>query len=331
MSVNRSGGLEYSWVMSNNVVVRIVAQSTASTGTGRQYDLFVNGQSFFSVPKVFELGIKGERGLSTGPVYSGQVDNSARDYAGRDFARPPSDSGRPGQFAQPVSAQQEAEDVRIAVERSLQESRQYLESRASNPPTGMPSPTNGAHRPATAPAGPEVDLLDFGPVPTPQSIPNHGAIVTSGNPAPSQWNQHFGAAPVPISTPTHHNVPYQQPVGAYGETASLPPQPHADSFAPRERTYTDISSQIMQSYTGQNQPVTNENNMPNMNAPPTQISVVQKPGQQQHQYASPNPGMPPRHGSFGMQDNNVQPQLYHNNMQASPVPMAQPQNAHFNM
>lgn len=41
---------------------------------------------------------------------------------------------------------------------------------------------------------------------------------------------------------------YQQSVGAYGDTVSLPPGanvPNDDEFAPRERTYTDISSQVI--------------------------------------------------------------------------------------
>jgi len=262
VSVNRSGGLEYSWVMSDNVVIRIVAQSTASSSNGRQYDLFVNGQSYFSVPKVFELGIKGSSAPNN-QHYSGQVDNSRGDYQGQDtgrrdypdqdnaFARPPSNFGqmaprnsRTGpRITQPATSEQEAAELRTAIADSLKESQEHLNSRTSarNPAPHNTDQNSSFNRPTSAPNGPEVDLLDFNPMPTPQSYPNNAAIVPSGNPAPSQWDQNFGAPP-PV--PTQHDAQYQQPVGIYGDTVSLPPQPHPDTFAPRGRTYTDISSQV---------------------------------------------------------------------------------------
>lgn len=80
-SVIRSGALEHSWVMSNNHVVKIIAHSTASNqSTGRQYDLLVDGISFFNVPKVFELGLKGN--VSTNIAVDRNYNSGNNTYAG---------------------------------------------------------------------------------------------------------------------------------------------------------------------------------------------------------------------------------------------------------
>jgi hypothetical protein len=59
-SNSRSNVFEYSWTMKGNQVLKIVAHSAAPlspTPGFRQYDFFVNGQSFFGFPKVFRLGL----------------------------------------------------------------------------------------------------------------------------------------------------------------------------------------------------------------------------------------------------------------------------------
>ena len=61
-STNRSGVFEYSWTMRGNHIIKVVAHATPSMSGNpgfRQYDLFVDGLSFFNFPKVFELGLKG--------------------------------------------------------------------------------------------------------------------------------------------------------------------------------------------------------------------------------------------------------------------------------
>ena len=48
--------------MQGNHVIKVIAHATPpmSSNPGfRQYDLFVDGLSFFNFPKVFELGVKG--------------------------------------------------------------------------------------------------------------------------------------------------------------------------------------------------------------------------------------------------------------------------------
>lgn len=338
-SMIRSGALEHSWVMSNNHVVKIIAHSTASNQTtGRQYDLLVDGQSYFSVPKVFELGIKGH--MPSRPINDRRCADG--DYATRrNYSQPPPTRD----INQPTTPQQEEEDLRLAIEHSLKESRELLNSRSPNAPSNVPgtlSPNKNS-RPATAPNG-QHDLLDLlGGEPTPP--PAQHAMVPVSNQPPTQWGQSNGAPP-----PNPHRQvqyapqapEYQQPVGAYGDTVSLPPG--ADAFAPRDRNYTDVSSQIMQAYSGQ--PATTEN----MNGLPAQISVMQQPMGHQGQYSNQNKSVPPRQSSFHSQpnpqqyaNNAVQPQFYQNNMQApmqqvptqqAPMqqpPMQQHNNPHFAM
>lgn len=58
-SNSRSNIFEYSWTMKGNHVLKVVAHAAAPlspTPGFRQYDFYVNGQSFFGFPKVFRLG-----------------------------------------------------------------------------------------------------------------------------------------------------------------------------------------------------------------------------------------------------------------------------------
>jgi hypothetical protein len=59
-STSRSSIFDYSWTMRGNHILKIVAHAApplSQTPNFRQYDLFVNGQSFFTFPKVFRLGL----------------------------------------------------------------------------------------------------------------------------------------------------------------------------------------------------------------------------------------------------------------------------------
>ena len=61
-SMARGTKLEFSWTMRGNHVLKVVAHAApqvSATPGWRQYDLFIDGQSFFGMPKVYELGIKG--------------------------------------------------------------------------------------------------------------------------------------------------------------------------------------------------------------------------------------------------------------------------------
>jgi hypothetical protein len=59
-SNSRSNIFDFSWTMKGNNILKVVAHASpplTPTPGFRQYDFFVNGQSFFSFPKVFRLGL----------------------------------------------------------------------------------------------------------------------------------------------------------------------------------------------------------------------------------------------------------------------------------
>lgn len=60
--LNKSRIFEYAWHNKNGTHLRILAHSTVPMGSAqgtRQYDLFIDGKSFFNMPKVYEIGLKG--------------------------------------------------------------------------------------------------------------------------------------------------------------------------------------------------------------------------------------------------------------------------------
>jgi hypothetical protein len=59
-SNSRSNVFDFSWTMKGNHVLKIVAHASppiSATPGFRQYDFFVDGQSFFTFPKVYRLGL----------------------------------------------------------------------------------------------------------------------------------------------------------------------------------------------------------------------------------------------------------------------------------
>lgn len=64
--VSRSNIVDYSWTTKGNHIVKVLAHASPPMSSGqinpefRQYDLLIDGQSFFTLPKVFELGITGQ-------------------------------------------------------------------------------------------------------------------------------------------------------------------------------------------------------------------------------------------------------------------------------
>ena len=81
-SNSRSNIFDHSWTMKGNHVLKVVAHASpplSPTPGFRQYDFFVNGQSFFTFPKVFRLGLTAgdPRGASS-PVSPARMAESSR-------------------------------------------------------------------------------------------------------------------------------------------------------------------------------------------------------------------------------------------------------------
>ena len=225
-STNRASLLDFSWQTKGNHVVKVICHAapplSAQPGF-RQYDLLIDGQSFFTMPKVFQIGIKGS------------VPSNVRgSYGGNAISPVSMGSGSVNRgFGAPSSSAQEEEDLRRAIEASIEESRAHL---------GESTSTDGRG----APTG---DLLDFAaPAPPPAAPPAYAAAPSYPPPAdapsvasmPSYYSAPTtygpgtpGQAPPPVSAGGGALVPAVAPPGyyqappPYGSPAGPPPQSYA--------------------------------------------------------------------------------------------------------
>jgi hypothetical protein len=217
-SSNRAGIVDFSWTMRGNHILKVVAHANpplSATPNFRQYDFFVDGQSFFDMPKVYELGLRGA------PQAQSRVPGISFSYG--DATR-----GSPLSNDDP--------DLQRAIQESLAESRRHLQNVNRSDDNYSVSGTSAgpdylAHAPSREESAPRMDLLDFGS-PTPHEP---AALV----PAAPQY-----AAPAPA---------YGQPAPAYGYSPApppaLPPAPlpaltyeQAPAYAPAPPMYTAPST-----------------------------------------------------------------------------------------
>lgn len=59
---SKSNIFEHKWTDARGNEIKLVAHATSPMSTAsisRQYDLFVNGKSFFTLPKPYEIGLRG--------------------------------------------------------------------------------------------------------------------------------------------------------------------------------------------------------------------------------------------------------------------------------
>jgi hypothetical protein len=271
-SASRGGLLDFSWSVRGNHVLKVVAHAspplTATPGF-RQYDLFIDGQTFFSMPKVYELGI---RGGPTSPSAAGARYAGAPDYAMgggggggyNNYDLPRGGSAYAGSTA-PRSVSQEEADLKRAIAESLEESRRHLgrESGLENGGGGYNEPPkeNGTS-----------DLLDFSneppaPAPPPALAPaptQDGQTIVSYQ---GDTRQYPGAPPTPSASydamsftsapPAYGAAPpaqYAQPQLQNGapppQQQQFAPQPPAqnqfappaaqDQFAPQPAPYAPV-------------------------------------------------------------------------------------------
>lgn len=217
-SVNRTGVLDHSWTMRGNHVLKVVAHAApqmSATPAFRQYDLFVDGQSFFNMPKVYVLGIVGPSGHL--PSVN-RLPHSAVPAQGREY-----DLSRGTYVQSPQTRAQEEADLQKAISASIEESRQHLQkqimSKKDAPAPGLPPSQPAQAYPPTEPApvpaasGGGGDLLDFGgPPPTtplpalPPSVPTVPPPVTT--------------VPTEIAATAYNSVP--TPVNSIGGSMTQP-------------------------------------------------------------------------------------------------------------
>jgi len=295
-SNNRSGTLEFTWTMKGNHVLKVIAHAApALSGTPgfRQYDLIVDGQSFFLMPKVYELGIK------TGHAYSGGQ-SGGHPQSRYDVGLYPGNSPPPARVAQavqprgaslapapqtnyatydlnkgsyvvpPASQEQEDADLQAAIKASLEETQRHLSKTKLSPADSQvaePSPANAsyAHPPAlyrdasevrlTSAAAKEdqADLLDL----------MSGWDIAEPEPAqsnnPSQQNGGFteSFSVMPPAASQHHR---SNNVGSSSQPNQFNTYSSNDPFAPQpvqdippQNTFNQLSHDIMSQY-GTNEP-----------------------------------------------------------------------------
>lgn len=230
-SNSRAGILDFSWTTKGNHVIKVECHAAAPLTPEpnfRQYDLFIDGQSFFNMPKMFELGVQSSYGARGGNGYSS---------AGVGYTRTPTI---------PASRQQEEEDLQRAIAASLEESRRHLQSKgpAATTPTATQSTGDllgfDSPAPSMPPAQPHSDARSVSgmsyysaPPPYTQASPMAGQAPPSfASPGPYQ-------TPAPVATPGAL-VPSHGPPGSYYQAppatpsyASPPPVPPAPAPTPQ--------------------------------------------------------------------------------------------------
>lgn len=215
-STSRSGLLDYSWATRGNHVIKVIAHAApplSATPGFRQYDLLIDGQSFFSMPKMYELGIKG-------PIPSHARVPGSNDYAVAINPTSPISygSGSAGRdFSGPVSREQEEADLQKAIQASIEESRRHLDKKQEDNFSTYSSPQPMTH--AAAPA-PTADLLDFGDMtagavpPAPPSDARSMSSIPSYYSAPPSYNNLAGPPPAAPYAPAAYQSPPALQMGA---------------------------------------------------------------------------------------------------------------------
>jgi hypothetical protein len=196
-ATNRASLLDFSWQSKGNHVIKLMCHAappmTAQPGF-RQYDLSIDGQSFFTMPKVFQLGVRGAVANAMPGGYRAANTNYASPVAA---TRTSSLRGEA-----PYTREQEELDLRRAIEASINESRQHL-GETSNGHGNSNSNKQGD------------DLLGFGaPAPQPAASvfpPADARSVASYYSAPTTYGQAFQSPPPPT-----YNAPAAYPSNLSG-------------------------------------------------------------------------------------------------------------------
>lgn len=237
-SANRVGILDFSWNTKGSHVLKVTCHAApplSATPGFRQYDMFIDGQSFFNMPKVYELGVRGVAAVDNRqpvPYGGGGYDSnfsprSSYSGVGGGYERDDSSS-----FRVPRSSTEEDEELQRAIRASLEESKRHLKE--ASPPDVLDS--------APAPAPDTTDLLDFGgpepslPAIMPDASATYGAPALPptttpfydagyGAPPPSQPPAYDGGYAAAALPPAQYGAPpppaaYGAPPPAYG----APPQ-----------------------------------------------------------------------------------------------------------
>jgi hypothetical protein len=133
---SRGGVIDFSWTIKGNHVLKILAHASPPLTLipgWRQYDFFVDGQSYFSFPKVFRLGLaagdpRGDPGHAQhrgihGERVGGNYDGPGRAY--NNYSMPPhrGSSGNLANMEAPRTPAEEDAYLQEAIKNSIQETK----------------------------------------------------------------------------------------------------------------------------------------------------------------------------------------------------------------
>jgi len=212
-SISRASICDFSWTMRGNHVLKLVAHASPPMNAQpgfRQYDFFVDGRSFFDMPKVYRLGLTGKdpRGNApttvptavrhtVEPTERGQI-NVAKTEA------PSNPDEEEAYFKQAIRASMEEKEK--ADRKRDEELKKVQEDQQKRAAGGDLLLDFTAGQPAPAPA-PVASPLPALPAPTPAADP---------------------FAPAPAPQPTFNNIATEFPAAA----APAPVQPAAPVMSP---------------------------------------------------------------------------------------------------
>jgi hypothetical protein len=162
-SNSRNNVFEYSWTMKGNHVLKICAHASPPIQVNpgfRQYDFLVDGQTFFSFPKVFRLGLgPGDPRGAASPRSPPSLASRGQPYNGANSTRSHGSAANIAAIEAPHNPDEEEAYLREAIKNSLNEQ------------PGAPA-TASIH---SAPPPPGGDLLDFGAPPGPGAMTPYAA------------------------------------------------------------------------------------------------------------------------------------------------------------
>ena len=250
-SANRVGILDFSWNTKGNHVLKVTCHAAppmSATPGFRQYDMFIDGQSFFNMPKVYELGIKGVSAVENRMPgqyggYDGAMAPRGISSGGYDSGGYASSPSRDPSLRMPRTETEEDEELKRAIAASLQESKRHLGENGGagdSKPTDVLSGDDGASAP--------VDLLGFDapPVPAPAALmmsPSSASFVSAPQPTATHYDSYstYGSQPPPqqqyaaLPPSTSYGAPPPGPAPSqYGQP---PPQQQQYAALPPSTTY----------------------------------------------------------------------------------------------
>lgn len=250
-SNSRSQVFDFSWTMRGNHVLKVIAHVTTPMNAPpsfRQYDFFVDGMSFFSMPKVYRLGLTGADPIHE-PGTLALAHSSRRNVYGNysmgggygGVSVPPSSHVGPSSIVEieaPHNAQEEEAYLREAIKASLSDQQQREQMMSSSASYQQPQTTHSKDQgddllidfmsepgPVPAPAAPSTGVEAFAMVPASASVPTPGYDVYGLPPSsqPPAVDPFAAPAVAPaVSPPVPGGVAGSAPVYNYSNFAPTP-------------------------------------------------------------------------------------------------------------